>query len=424
MPHGAADGTHQQVLAREGKVPVHPAREVAGVGDENGIPAKPGYQGSDDGAHVEQAVGRRRPGHGLGHRLVELSDPGCALRGRLAGQAGQRLQHGDGIGHQRLGGGVVAPDLARIVVDVDERLARHRRGRQRIALRGRLAETRADGEDQVGLQIALDRRLGDLEAQVPRVVGVRIGEIVLPLEGERHRQVLRLRRRQQRLAPGRRPNPAAAGDQQRPLRLGDQRRDLRDVGGRGRPRLRHPEGLDDRGLGDVLQHVLGQHHHHRSRRRRLSLHEGARHDLRYPRRVVDEIDGLGHVGEGLGVIHLLERAPADLRAWDLADEQHQRHRILLGHVHRDRGIGGAWPAADEGDAGAPAELAVAHGHQAGAALVAAHDGLNGVAVVQRVERGEVALARHAVDPVHAMRSKAIDEQVGGAAGHGWVSTSG
>ena len=396
---------------------MQPAREVAGVGQQDGVVGELLGQRGDHGPHVEQAVGRRRPGYRLGHGVVELLDPLRPRSRRFAGQPRQRFEDGNGVGHQRLGGRVVASDLARVVVDMDQRLARHRRGRQRVALRACLTQPRADREHEIGLQIALHRRLGDLEAQVPRVVGMRVGEVVLPLEGERDRQRVRLRRRQQRPAPPRCPEPAAARNQQRPLRPGEQRRDLIDIRRRRRPRLRHPQRLDDGRVRPVLQHVLRQHDHHRPRRRRLRVHERARYDLGHACRVVDQVHGLGHVGEGLGVVHLLERAPPDLGARHLADEQNQRHRVLLGHVHGDRRVGRARPAAHERHARPPRELGVAHGHEPRAALVPAHDGLDGIAVMQGVEHGEIALARHAEHPVHAMRGKAIDKQIGGTARH-------
>ena len=135
-----------------------------------------------------------------------------ALGRRLAGRCGQRLQDGDGIGNERQRGAVVAPDLARIVVDVDQRLARHRRGRQGVALGRHLGQARADGEDEVGFEIALGGGLGDLEAQVPGIVGVRVGEVVLALEGERDR------------AGGAPPTPPAAPRARAPCRRQGRRR--------------------------------------------------------------------------------------------------------------------------------------------------------------------------------------------------------
>ena len=348
---------------------------------------------------------------------MQLLDPLGALGRRLAGRDGQRLQDGDGIGDERHRRAVVAPDLARIVVDVDERLTRHRRGRQRVALSRHLGQARADGDDQIGFEIALGGRFGNLEAEVSGIVGVRVGEVVLALEGECDREVMRLRRRSQRRAPPRRADTGAAGDQQRPLRLGDPRHDLGNRLRGGGPCPGHGQRLDHIGVRRLLQHVLGQHHHHRPRRRRLRLEEGAGNDLRHTRRIVDQVDGLGHVGESLGVVHLLERAPADLRARHLADEQHQRHGILLGHVHGNRRVGGAGTAADERHARPPRHLGIADRHEAGAALVTTDDGLDGIAVVQSVEDRQIALARHAEDAVDAVSGQAVDDEVGGATGH-------
>ena len=181
--------------------------------------------------------------------------------------------------------------------------------------------------------------------------------------------------------------------------------------------MRHRQRLDHAGLDAVLQHVLGQHHHDRPWRGRLRLDEGAGDDLAGARRIVDDVDALGHVAEHLGVVHLLERPPADLGARHLADEQHQRHRILLGDVHGDRGVGGAGTAADEGDARPTGQLGVADRRESRAALMPADDRLDGVAVVQGVERGQVAFTRHAEHPVDAVRGQAIDEKIGGTTRH-------
>ena len=73
-----------------------------------------------------------------------------------------------------------------------------------------------------------------------------------------------------------------------------------------------------------------------------------------------------------------------------------------------RGIGGARPARHETDAGPAGRLADGLRHHRRAALLPA-DRERDVAVVEGVERGEIALARHAEGMVHAMRDQLIDE---------------
>jgi hypothetical protein len=100
----------------------------------------------------------------------------------------------------------------------------------------------------------------------------------------------------------------------------------------------------------------------------------------------------------------------------LADEQDHRHGVLFGQMHGNRGVGGAGAAADEGDAGRVGQFGVGHRHKARAAFVAANDGLDVVALMQRVEHGEIAFAGYAEHPVSAVGDKAIDQQVRGATG--------
>ncbi len=346
----------------------------------------------------------------------------CAALGRRRpGACCQRLQECNRIGDQRVRRRVVAADLARIVVHMDQRLARMRRLRQRVALRGRLAEARADRKDQIGAQVAVDGGLGHLEAQMADVVRMRVGKVVLPLEGQRYRQLMCFRRGLQRLPSARRADPAAAGYQQRPIRLGETGQDCIEILSRWESGVWHRKRLDHAGVDAVLEHVLGQHHHDRPWRGRLRLDEGAGDDLAGARRVVDDIDALRHVAEHLGVVHLLERPPADLGARHLPDEQHQRHRILLGDVHGNRGVGGARSAADEGDARPTGQLGIADRRESRSALMPADDRLDGVAVVQGVERGQVAFTRHAEHPVDAVRGQAIDEKISGTTRHRLVS---
>jgi hypothetical protein len=112
----------------------------------------------------------------------------------------------------------------------------------------------------------------------------------------------------------------------------------------------------------------------------------------------------------------LERPAAAVGARHLADQQHQRHRVLLGHVHRDRGVGGAGAAADRADPGAAGDLGIRQRHETGAALVAGGDQVDVRRVVQRVQERQVALAGHAEDAVDAVGAQAFHHDIGGAPG--------
>ena len=129
-------------------------------------------------------------------------------------------------------------------------------------------------------------------------------------------------------------------------------------------------------------------------------------DIRHPLRHGAEHRLVVELLEGLALLHV---------AGDLADEEDQRRRILHRDVDAGRGVRGARPARDEADAGAAGELAVGLRHHRRAALLAAdRDGDRGV--VQRVEHGEVALARHAEEMVDAVHDELVDEDLSAGAG--------
>jgi hypothetical protein len=59
--------------------------------------------------------------------------------------------------------------------------------------------------------------------------------------------------------------------------------------------------------------------------------------------------------------------------------------------------------------GRPVSLPSGLSHERGAALLPADDEIDGGRVVQRVQRGEEALARHREDPVAALRQQIVDQ---------------
>ena len=85
-------------------------------------------------------------------------------------------------------------------------------------------------------------------------------------------------------------------------------------------------------------------------------------------------------------------------------------------MHGDAGVAGAGAAGDEHHAGQSGQLGVGHRHEAGAALAAAGDQVQPVVRVQRVEQGDVALARHAEGAVDALGGEEVHELFGGG-GH-------
>ena len=119
------------------------------------------------------------------------------------------------------------------------------------------------------------------------------------------------------------------------------------------------------GNRDALdQHVLRQRDHHRAGPAVHRGEEGARHDLRNARRIVDLGRPFRHRAEHGAVIELLKRLALAHLAADLADEHDHRRGVLLGDVDAGRGIGGARPARDEAHAGPAGRLADRLRHQA------------------------------------------------------------
>ena len=122
--------------------------------------------------------------------------------------------------------------------------------------------------------------------------------------------------------------------------------------------------------------------------------EGARDELGDPVGVVDLLDPLRHRAEHLAVVDLLERLAPQHRPRHLADQEDQRRRVLERGVDAAGGVRRARAARDHADAGPAGELPVGVGHVRGADLVAAGDEADR-RVEERVEHGEVALARDA-----------------------------
>ena len=113
-----------------------------------------------------------------------------------------------------------------------------------------------------------------------------------------------------------------------------------------------------------------------------------------------------------GKVDLLEALAVAVAARDVADEQDHRGRILEGDMDAGAGVGRAGAAGDEGDARAAGHLAVGVGHVGDPAFLPADDRVDLGRVVERVEHGEEALARHGEDAVAALDLELVDEDAG------------
>ena len=296
-----------------------------------------------------------------------------------------------------------------------QRLSGARNVEEGIAGANDLAQARSDGEDEVGLTHALRELRTRPDGEVARIAGVEVVDAVLAAKRAGGREPVALGERDDVADRPRRPR-AAPEQHQRPTRSGEQLAQPRHL---GRPRacLHRFVGCGvDRRRG-LAQHVFREHDHHRagpsgSRQRKCS-----RRQLRDAGRVVDLHHPLGHLAVHSAEVELLERPAPKKGARDLSDEEDHRRRVLIGRVHADARVGRARTARNETDARPASEFAVGFGHVGGAAFLPAHDEADLLArVIERVEYGEVALARHAVGSVDAMDEELIDEDLCAGAG--------
>ena len=206
------------------------------------------------------------------------------------------------------------------------------------------------------------------------------------------------------LAPAR-----AAEDDERPLRGSKQLGQPVHFRSPG-PRLDGHEGPRLRRVHAVDQHVLGQGDHDGTRPSRGGDGKGARDQFGNAAGIVDLDHPFRDRTEEGAEIDLLEGFAVLYPARHLADEQDHRYRILCRNVDAGRGIGRAGPAGDEADAGLSGQPAMTVGHHRRAAFLAAHDGID-AGIVQRIEHGEVGFARHAIEPVDAVRFQRVDDKL-------------
>ena len=406
----------QTVIAGE---PVQPDAEIAGP---VGIDGVVGHMALDGAHHLGHVQRRHRRGHRIG--LVVRPRRGRPVAPRHARSRGlDRGQRRAGGGQRRVEhqvGGIDAAQLLRPGVPVHQSLGRSRRRQQRIRAGGDLAQAHADGQHQVGVAHAGGQLRIDADAHVAGVKRMAVVERVLETEAASHGQLPRLGEALQTAAAFRRPAGAADHDEGS-LGAQEQAAQVAQRAGRG-PGLRRLHAREHRRGGGRGQHVFGQCQHHRAG---TALHrrvERPRHVLRQAVGVLHLAHPLGHAerarAEHLAVVDLLEGLAVALIAGHLADEQHHRRGILEGRVQADGGIAGTWAARHEAHAGPVRELALRVSHERRAALVAAADEADAVAVlVQAVQHREVAFAGHAEHGVDALGDQGFDQGMAGRSRH-------
>ena len=362
--------------------------------------------------------------HDLPH-LHRTRQSACRLDGIqvLAVGAGGGVAPGAGVHRRHRGGGaqefhraradredgLVHPaELAGIGVHVHDLLPRARRHDEPVATGRHLAEPGTDDQQQVGVAHPLGEPGIDAEPEVAGVAGMGVVEAILAAERRRGGERIRVHESSEVLARPRGP-ASAAHDDQRSLRALEQHAQCRNHTARDpRRNLGVPARVLDGGLLD--QHVLRQCDRHRPGPPGARSMKRLAHELRNSSRVVDLRHPLAQRLEKSPVLDLLERLPIRMPALDLADEHHHGGRVLRGVVEADRRVACAGTTRHHDDAGPAGELAVGFRHVRGAAFVPARDCRDGAArVVEGIEGGEIALARHAEDGVHAVYSERVDQ---------------
>ena len=387
---------------------VHPGRVIARAIAQDGVVGELAAQPAHHLARMEFA--------GHGRRLLAPGDIGFMRGGAGALPGGgirrlDRLERGAeagrrGIDRQRRA--IDPAELFRIGMDMHQRPAGIRDAEQRVGLARHLREAPADQQDEVALLDAGEQLRVRADAEIAGEVRMVGREQHLPAERDRDRQVETLG---EGLEVGDRLRTPARATEDRDRRLG-RGEALGEIGHlrRGRMLLGDLIGLGVGNVSKVGQHVFGQRDHDRAGTARGRDMEGAADDLRDACGIVDLGRPLGHRAEDGAVVEFLEGLALAHALVDLADEEDQRGRVLVGDMDTGRGIGGAGTARHEADAGLAGELAGGFRHHAGAALGPADGDLHR-GVVQRVEHGEIALARHAEGVGGAVDQKLVDEDL-------------
>src|SRR5262245_35428285 len=114
--------------------------------------------------------------------------------------------------------------------------------------------------------------------------------------------------------------------------------------------------------------------------------------------------------QAFGVDFLKRLAVLDARVGQ-ADKENHGGGVLLGHVQAAHGVGEPRTARDKADAGLARELAPGLSHHGGATLLPADDGLDAIAVVQAIKRGQKALAGHGESTAGSLCLKLVDQDL-------------
>ena len=165
-----------------------------------------------------------------------------------------------------------------------------------------------------------------------------------------------------------------------------------------------------RHAGHFQQDIFGQADHHRAGPALHGDMEGTRDDFGDTGGIVDLGYPFGGRAEKGTVIHFLKRAAFAHALFDLADKQDQRHAVMLGNVDAGRGIGGAGSACDHHNARTARQPRRRIGHHRCPAFLTADGDIDG-GIMQRIQHGQIAFARHTKHMLDPLGLQGIDDQL-------------
>ena len=132
-------------------------------------------------------------------------------------------------------------------------------------------------------------------------------------------------------------------------------------------------------------------------------------------RLVHPLAHASHGGGKVGLVlavQFLERAAAELARRHVAGDGEERHRIEIGGGERDRQVHRARPARREGRDRLALHAVIGIRHETADALVMHRDGLDVVlALVQRVDELDVAVAAQAEGVGHLLADQVVDDDL-------------
>ena len=124
---------------------------------------------------------------------------------------------------------------------------------------------------------------------------------------------------------------------------------------------------------------------------------------------------LGERAEKVGVIDFLKGLAAKRVAADLANQQHDRGRILRGNMNTRGRVGCPGAACYKTDARPARQFGAGLGHHGGTAFLATDHGSDPWRVLQRIKRCKITFTGDTKDVLYFLRAKRIDQDLASTA---------